>query len=608
MGKVSVSTFLGKASGDGLIRIYLLIALVFSIISALIVPPNQAPDEIAHFIRAYDISMGRFIPSSAPLEIPVVFERLLQKQRLYAIDNQRDLVSLRVNTDETVRYLSTSNYPFLIYLPQALGIVIGRILGLPAMGVFLFGRILNALVCVAALFGIVKIMPGKKWMLLLLFCSPMALYLFGSYSPDALTNVVALFFISLVFLYARMNRAFTKQDVAVLLFAGWLLALSKINIVPLALLFAIIPCQRFGSPRNKFLFLLGGLIIIGATLGIWNSMAPITPGGVREGVKPISQLLYVVLNPFYFIQTLANTFAKLWFYYLDGWFGVFSWLDASMPQLALLLYLIVLVFLAGLQDDSFVVSKQEKWVAALTWLISIALTFLILYMVWTEYQSDLVLGVQGRYLIPLMPLLLLIIPPFLNFLHGLERFKGLIAILTSILVWGIAVVVLILRFYVPCGLSYLRDVDCELPAEVWQDVAQLEPFVQGMSITQTFVADCDGMYRVDVYVSTHERVNNSTLLASVREVASQEFEKEYIVENQSIRDQNLVFFFDPIPNSKGEAYELQLETDANPENAISLMATQNDQYLAGQLWMNGVPQSGDLQFKYFCRVGVQSIR
>ena len=231
------------------LKIYLFIVLGFAILFAFITPPNQVPDEGDHFYRSYEVSKGQFIPNRHPNLIPVGFDEIQELKAIETLSGRLELLGKKFDYQNTKEYATHSTYPILIYLPQALGIAIGRLLHLPLGVIYVLGRLFNALVYVGVLFLSLWIMPGKRWLLLLLFSTPMAIYEASSFSPDALNNALGLFFISLVLAISKSETPFTNKQLLGLFIATWLLSQGKANLAPLAMLLLMVPWQRFG--RNS---------------------------------------------------------------------------------------------------------------------------------------------------------------------------------------------------------------------------------------------------------------------------------------------------------------------------------------------------------------------
>ena len=89
-----------------------------------------------------------------------------------------------------VRFPNTALYSPLVYLPQSIGMAVGRLLGVSAPTLCLFGRICNLLawvtlvflaIRVTLVFLAIRITPVYKWLFFVLALMPMSLFIATSF-------------------------------------------------------------------------------------------------------------------------------------------------------------------------------------------------------------------------------------------------------------------------------------------------------------------------------------------------------------------------------------------------------------------------------------------
>ena len=124
------------------------------------------------------------------------------------------------------------------------------------------------------------------------------------------------------------------------------------------------------------------------------------------------QVLLLFKNPIMYIQELIYTFNLYGNNYLTGMLGEsLGWgelirLNFIVPSVLFVLLIIELVTDETLRNKF---SGWQKFVIFITFLIIFGLIFTSLYVQWTTIGSESILGVQGRYFIPILPLLMLLI-------------------------------------------------------------------------------------------------------------------------------------------------------------------------------------------------------
>ncbi len=242
------------------------ISLVFGMIMLIITPPFQVPDEPAHFYRSYQVSefnlfkMKDDIPKSL---VKMVDTSSRMQFSTHEKTNRQEILSLaKIQTNTGERTHTVSPDYIIPYIPQALGIFMGKIFGFNPFWLLYMGRLFNLLATLFLVFLAIRITPVFKWVFLLLGILPMSLYQFASLSYDA--GTIGLSFLLLAFvlkLAFDKSATVTKRALVWLFTLSFLLAASKPPYFLIILTFLIIPVIRVGSLR-KYIAVFSGLIIM----------------------------------------------------------------------------------------------------------------------------------------------------------------------------------------------------------------------------------------------------------------------------------------------------------------------------------------------------------
>ncbi|MCQ8242141.1 DUF2142 domain-containing protein [Rhizosaccharibacter radicis] len=189
---------------------------------------------------------------------------------------------------------------------------------------------------------------------------------------------------------------------------------AVLALLPLA---ALLP--RPGGGRRVwwmpvFASLLGVLLSVGWLLF---GALPNGTGFTQNGVSPALQAHWLILHPLEAGRVLLRSL-RLWgATYVEEMVGVLGWLDVRLwlPAYGLLpAGLVALAWLdwrAGASRNGFRVPSAAAFLFCFLLAVGVLLVFLSLYLAWTPVGDPVVLGVQGRYLLPFAIMATTLLPP-----------------------------------------------------------------------------------------------------------------------------------------------------------------------------------------------------
>ncbi len=433
--------------------IYLPLAIIFSGIFAVVTPPFSVPDEGAHFKLSYNISeLGMFEPprtypaSIAKVDSSSIFLTFMAGNKT-TVDFIKGHFSVKAEPGK--RYPIIATEYTLPYLPQAIGIFIGRMFSDYLMYSFYLGRFFNLLIASLLIFFAIRIIPGPfKLLMLLLALMPKTVFLFGSLSYDAFTISLSFFGIAIFLYYAYSHE---KQiGIKDLLFMAGILLLLLLLKPPyflIGLLFFLIPPRKFGK---IYWYLLAGIGIAALVALFWkiipmttDYLARIEPLPVVTSPLPISadstsantslyqpdlQMKRIVSDvPAYLELVFVSGFSYYREYIINSFVGVLGYIDVELPQgltnAYLLLLLLIALTIAGKNID---VKIWHKAIFVVIFILAFIAIETAMYLYATRPGRDRVFGVQGRYFIPIAPLIFMIfynqwIHPWLRLLFSPRR-------------------------------------------------------------------------------------------------------------------------------------------------------------------------------------------
>ncbi|MHC4783300.1 MAG: DUF2142 domain-containing protein [Planctomycetota bacterium] len=361
-------------------------ALLFGVVLIFVNAPFQAPDEGAHFWRAYHVSQGDWISSrkgdAIGGEIPKSVAAIT-KTYDYLIGHPDIRVDRGAFGDDFNRPFDAEKKLFMnlffpglyvpfVYAPQAIGIAVARLCGFSALKMMYAGR-LSALLCwIGVLYAAIRITPVFKWVFVLVALLPRSLFQAASLSADGPTNAIAMLLTALI-LCAIFDPEETlgKGLFWMIILLSVLLSVSKQVYLPLVGLVLLIPAGKFNGWRKKIFFC--GCVIGAAVLatGLWSMVIRnlYTP---YNGANAPEQLALLMARPWIFPVIAVKSFMVSWVGLFVSFIGVLGFLDVWLPN----------------------------WVFLIC-IISFFLIELSMYLTWTQPGAPIVCGVHGRYFIPL---------------------------------------------------------------------------------------------------------------------------------------------------------------------------------------------------------------
>jgi uncharacterized membrane protein/Tfp pilus assembly protein PilF len=394
--------------------IFLFLVTPTLIFLAVCTPPFQSPDELAHFERSYQISNGGLFGGSGGNVDRGIDEAISPYSQLPFNATARVTAADKSAagsanwTGQTVYhdFFNTAQYPPVGYLPQALGVALGRIAGLSVVHTLILARLINgAAAIIISVFALYCCRRGKLLMFALLLM-PMTISLFASCSQDAsLISLTALAF-ALVSRQISEGVPLSLRITFVLAAALLIVVSGRPPYLPL-LIVLFIPGILPAWEKKPAWFSGVSLAALVAVLTIlwwmlssssYAATRPITDGVNNATAGPKLQLLNMFQHPGVIAAIVSDfDYRSL----AQGFIGNLGWIDTLMPRPYYLIFgLVLLVAAAG---EMIYRGRFRAKVAAVPFIAAISAVagvFLSLYLIWSPVGSHIVWCVQGRYLIP----------------------------------------------------------------------------------------------------------------------------------------------------------------------------------------------------------------
>ena len=414
-----------------------LAVLLLGSVYLVALPPLSAPDEISHFASAYRISnvfLGELpvdekgyvrmrqedeflqnVNGASGTEERVSLGQTLTEKTWEEIEAHAASVFVSRERDEMV---SSVRKPVkttpVSYVPQALGITLARLLGVNCVILAWLGRFFNLLFFAGMVYWSMKALPFGKMVVCGVSVLPMSLHLAASYSYDAFLMGMCFLFGSYCLYLAFAKPVVQKRDIVLLAFLAAAFGPCKMVYAVMLGFALLIPVKKFGGWKD---WGMGAVIVAVAFLTAMvlvnretvQDYAAGTDSYVSWAGEEGFSIPFILHNPQVYIRMMYETLVHQG----DEW--ALSMLGESLGTLdpVLSVPFFVLVFLAaclallGIRragEALYLSGRQKAWIVFLA-LSCLAGLMTAMMVGWTPLSSRVIEGVQGRYLLPVLPFL-----------------------------------------------------------------------------------------------------------------------------------------------------------------------------------------------------------
>jgi uncharacterized membrane protein len=384
--------------------LYLAAASIFVAFLAIVLPPIQGPDEGAHYVRADQISRGGLI---AHRIAPDAAGGVIDLGIMDAIDRFYPVVpdlNARVNRAMYDRipwgvpspwnFPNTAVYPPIFYLPSAVAILVGKRVSLDVLQTDRLARLFQGGASVAiATLAVALADVGCVWLFALLLL-PSAAGLMGSLTQDGPLLASAALAGSLLLRLRRPGLGKWRVSLVVVCAIIALLGASRPPYAALVLL--VLAASRVPLKSRA----IACASVVAATISWWVLCAVhiFVTVDRSHAANPRAQIHYLLTHldriPGLIGNTMAISFSKDYAGFFittfapAGPYHVFAWYMLALAA--------CVAIIAGWRPRA----KDAALVLAAIGLSTVGI-FLLQYLTWTPVGAGSILGVLGRYFVPL---------------------------------------------------------------------------------------------------------------------------------------------------------------------------------------------------------------
>ncbi|MDW5500237.1 DUF2142 domain-containing protein [Pseudomonas lundensis] len=388
--------------------------LLFSWI-LVVKPPFSSPDEGNHLSRANGLLQGYFIlkpvsadgSSGAAVDVSLdkmtnLFDSTLRESSKWTLeDSVNEMKALSWSDRFVLKGMpNVSFYTPTVYMPQALGFAIGKMMGLDLYSSYNLANAITFSVCLIMLLLAYGIYPIPAFSLVFLLM-PMSLFQLFSPTIDGLSmsfTILAMScFMKLVTDRGSKNYIWLSLLMALCIFSA---AGSRANL----LLMSFMPLWLFFKNRKRSDLLFFALTISMTFIWTIYSLINTHDGGVgrHPGYSNFELVSYYLKHPFTFASIFINTITdtSTLDFYFKSMVGVLGWLDAPVSNAAFYFFSVAIIssVLMAIFSRGGKGRDTSIFIVVLA-LLSLLLIFPALLSQWSPFPTDNIIGVQGRYFI-----------------------------------------------------------------------------------------------------------------------------------------------------------------------------------------------------------------
>lgn len=409
---------------------FLIVGLCFGLVLSVCLPPctGMTNDDEIHFGRIAALSHGRpgYRTAAENLMTERSFSVLYDEAYHHMTDTLQDQLAFAAamdaaGEDQTPALEVELQWAFSDtgYAIQALGCGLARLAGLPLSWQIIMARVFNMLTYVLLTFLGVRALGRFKLTLSAVALMPTPMFLACSLTYD--TTINALCFLGTALAVSAMLERDTRLTwqrglgILLTLVVG---SVSKVVYIPLLLLVLLLPRSKFDSAAARLWY--KSLAVILCLLTVMTMVMSVGSGAVtlqdsRGGaVDSAGQIAYVLHHPLTYLLTFLRTILNGFeFYFLNSsrlYLGYEGSVSGIMGFLSLML-----VAAAAITDNDPALNQRLNWRLRLAMLIiamlAVGMTFTTMYVAYTPVGEGSIAGVQGRYLLPTLPLLCMLCSP-----------------------------------------------------------------------------------------------------------------------------------------------------------------------------------------------------
>lgn len=458
-------------------KLFLILGLSFGLLFVFLIPPFQSTDETVHYFRVFQIQEGvikgqTINPKGAGGILPGNVEHTVldllhhgypgEELKPYGFLKIRQYFNTKADytRQEIVQFPNTVVYsPTNYFVSVPVLFITNKILNLSILQSFYLVRLAGLIAWAFAFYFIIKFIPVGKWAMFVFALLPMSVYGAATINADTATNIFVATFITIVLYFYKSKKVLLPKDWLVLFSALCLLSLAKPGYFIIAPLLLILINKTGGKNKFMSLFKLISVMTVPIILMLlWTYLVRQQSLQIPLQLRPndevnlLSQIKNIFIDPMAVIVGYAITLLTAYGSGVyTGIIGIFGWMDYSLPlwgvvfEFFLIFY--ALLYVSKNEKPLMIKNKSVRIFSLALFITSILAIMGLLYLTWTPVGAYGLEGLQGRYFIPFLPLLIVPLQTTAIVVRGDAKTRSLILAGGAGFMLAFSCFLLIVRFW-----------------------------------------------------------------------------------------------------------------------------------------------------------------
>lgn len=444
--------------------------LFFGFLYAVLMPPLVNPDEGPHFMRVHAIASGQVFP---PVKDGAAFQTVPAslssfQQRMMTIIGRPDAkypyhqwfadshAQLPAAEEHVIVQTSAVRMSPVQYLPHVVGYWCGRILFAASPALYnwqarvIMARLGGLVFAAAVYYIVIRRLGHLRYITAATVLLPMSVLLAAAVTSDTVLLAACIVYAAAI---AKVHIAGEREDIDTYAILAGAFLIGSIKWVYLPLLAAVMLLKP-RLPARDFRIVAGQAALM-AIAGLAISATLFFPVEAMNSAAS-EQMRYLLDRPGEMLRLPLRSLIVNRDFYLISMMMNFGSLDTSVPivVIVLLAWWYVAIMVADCCFGSALVPAFKAVVAtAMGILATLYGVFLGIYCQWTSLThgvgTDLVQGVQGRYLIPMLPFLALMATYIRLDARSIPTAVRTAGLVSVAVIHGVCVLAIVGRYWIP---------------------------------------------------------------------------------------------------------------------------------------------------------------
>lgn len=401
-------------------RIFVAFTILIGFMYMFALPPFSVPDEPAHFVQTYMYSSELIQEQALDEEgrILVDDEKLWGAGQTIPTRDSYDryfraILGKELNSEkQEISTMASMGMSRCGYFPQIIGVSLGRVANLSPEQLIMLGRLFALMWYVFIMYWAIKIIPFGKITLFTIGTLPMTMQMVVSYNYDSVLFGACFFLVAYLLKLIFRTEKVSIKDIALISVLAMIIAAIKFIYLPILGLALFVPKEKFNSNKQRIISAVWicGLCVttlLYQKISVIQKLAMPHVTNATNAAEAIS-LGYIIEHPRAIFNIFVRTIEHQLTYYISGMIASpLGWLEIWLPNVVVIGFIILL--LLGVLSEPGKKEKVNGWIRCFCCLIAgimALLGLMAMLLDCTSVTSSQILGFQGRYWLPILPLVI----------------------------------------------------------------------------------------------------------------------------------------------------------------------------------------------------------